>query len=274
MADNPRVSSDGSKIAVEVRDVDDTHIWVHEIDRDTWTELTANSSATAPVWSPDGRWLYYMSGDPGGGSAVWRKSADFTRPADLLWRSEGHLPYPESVPDDGRFLLYSAALGDQNDIWLLWLGDDRGAIPLTATPDISEEGPQVHPSGRFVAYTSRESERYKVYVQELSEDGVMGRRYTISDFGGSEPMWSRDGRSLYYRVGAQLIVVDVQVEPEFRSADPHVLIREFPGDPPVLRADYDVAPDGRFITAIPQSEWNMQRLDVVVNWFVDSGLRR
>ena len=87
-------------------------------------------------------------------------------------------------------------------------------------------------------------------------------------------MWSRDGRTLFYRVGTQLMAVDVELDPEFRAASTRLLIREFPGDPPRLRADYDVAPDGRFITSIPQNPWSASRLDIVVNWFEASGLRR
>jgi len=273
MADNPRLSKDGEKVALEVRGVLETRIWVDELDRGSWTELTTDAAGQAPVWSADGRWVYFMREDTDGRAAVWRKSIDFTSPADLLWRPEGHLPYPESVPDDGRFLLYSASFGDQNDIWLLWRTGDHSAIPLTQTPAISEEGVQAHPSGRWIAYTSLEASRSQIIVQELSENGSLGRRYIISGSGGAEPMWSRDGTMLYYRIGTQLIAVDIDTEPEFRAGEPRVLLREFPGDAPVLRADYDIAPDGRVITAIPQSQWNAQRLDVVINWFRESGLR-
>jgi serine/threonine-protein kinase len=274
LADNPRITDDGAKVAVEVREVDDTRVWVYEIDRNSWTELTPSSSSTAPVWAADGRWIYYMAADTDGHEAVWRKSVDFTTPAERLWRPANHIPYPESVPADGRFLVYSAALGDQNDIWLLWLDGERRAVPLIETPEISEEGAQIHPSGRWIAYTSALADRDQVFVQELSEQGALGRRYPISRSGGSEPMWSHDGRFLYYRYGAQMICVEVTTEPEFRTSAPRVLMREFPGDSPVLRADYDIAPDGTFITAVPLVDWSAQRLDVVINWFAESGLRR
>jgi len=272
-ADNPRLSKDGSKVAVEVREVGETNIFVHEIDRNSWTQLTTDAPGTAPVWSADGGWVYFMRADSDGRAAVWRKSTDFTRPAEMLWRPEGHLPYPESVPDDGRFLLYSAGLPDQNDIWLLWRGGNGDAVALTDTPSTSEEGAQAHPSGRWIAYTAREGGGSEIQVQELSSDGVLGRRYPVSPDGGSEPMWSRDGRTLYYRLGTQLLAVAVETEPEFRAAPPRVVMQEFPAEAPVLRADYDLAPDGRLITAIPNSSWSPQRLDVVINWFAQSGLR-
>ena len=273
LADNPRLSRDGTKVVAEVRDVSSTRIFVHEIDRSSWTELTPESSGAAPVWSPDGRWIYYMSSDVDG-AAVWRKSADFTSPPELVWRPQDHLAYPESMPEDGRFLVYSAGLGDQNDIWLLWLKGERRARALIESPAISEEGPQVHPTGRWIAYTSNETGRYEIYVHELSEQGALGRRSVISTLGGAEPMWSRDGRTLFYRVGTQLIAVACDLDDGFRAGEPRVVMREFPGDTPVLRADYDVAPDGRFLTSLPQAEWSAQRLDIVINWFAESGLRR
>jgi len=274
LADNPRITRDGAKIAVEVRSASDTRIWVHEIEPDSWTELTTESQGSAPVWSSDGDAIYFTAADTEGRAAIWKRAADVSEPAVMLWQPDGHLPFPESVPDDDRFLLYSAALPDQNDIWLLWLTGDHDAVPLTQTPGISEEGVQVHPSGRWFAYSSRETGRDEVYVHELSENGAVGRRYLISASGGAEPMWSRDGRTLFYRAGARLIAVDIDTDDQLRAGTPRILMHEFPGDSPVLRADYDIAPDGRFLTSIPLNSWSAQRLDIIVNWFEDAGLRR
>jgi len=271
-ADNPRVTGDGSKVVAEVRGVGETQIWIHEIDSGSWTELETVSPATAPVWSNDGRSVFFMSRGPDGRAAIWRQAADFSSRPELVWTPEGHLPFPESTPDDGRFLMYSAGLPDQNDVWLLWLDGNHGAIPLTQTPDISEEGSQVHPSGRWFAYTSRESGRYEVYVRELAVDGTVGRRYAISPAGGAEPMWSRDGSTLFYRVGTRLLAVDVSTDGGFRVNATRIVLHEFPGDTPVLRSDYDVAADGRFITSIPLNQFSVSRLDVVVNWLAESGL--
>ena len=77
-------------------------------------------------------------------------------------------------------------------------------------------------------------------------------------------MWSRNGRELFYRNGDALMVVAVQHDP-FRASSPRKLF-DMPGalhglDPYV--ADYDVAPDGRFISVRRDAA---PEINVVLNW--------
>ena len=91
-------------------------------------------------------------------------------------------------------------------------------------------------------------------------------RFQISSSGGGEPVWSRDGRRLFYRGNGAMWAVSVAAGDTF---DPGVAERLF-----VDRFDnkapshtgYDVGPDGRFLVighASPQTEL----LTVVLNWF-------
>ena len=73
-----------------------------------------------------------------------------------------------------------------------------------------------------------------------------GEPFRISEGPGTEPVWSRDGRELFYRTGNQLWAVDVETGPEFRWEPPHMLFEkpyEF-GIGGTGMPGYDVSLDG------------------------------
>ena len=78
-----------------------------------------------------------------------------------------------------------------------------------------------------------------------------GRRTTVSDNGGHQPRWSRDGRELFYVEGTTLIAASVDTSAEFsvRSRTP---LFEHPSFGRSFYPQYDVSADGqRFIIATP-----------------------
>ena len=94
---------------------------------------------------------------------------------------------------------------------------------------------------------------------------------TVSTDGGSEPVWSRDGRELFYRTRARLMVVSIQTTPAFRSSRPRQLF-EGPylsvSTIASLARTYDVAPDGQhFLMIEGGEEEGGNQLHVVLNWF-------
>ena len=78
----------------------------------------------------------------------------------------------------------------------------------------------ISPNGRWVAYISDESGQDEIYVQPFPEGG---QRWLISTGGGIEPMWSRDGRELFYRNGNQMMAVPTDTEPGFNAGTPRLL---------------------------------------------------
>lgn len=76
----------------------------------------------------------------------------------------------------------------------------------------------------------------------------LGQRHLVSTIGGNEPVWSRDGATIYFRNGNGVFGVDIDTEAGFRAGQPELMFEgpyflDFPGSG---SRNYDVAPDGRF----------------------------
>ena len=143
------------------------------------------------------------------------------------------------------------------------------AAPLIASP-YDEFAPIFSPDGHWLAYVSDESGRYEVYV----ESNPRGRgRWLISSGGGLEPLWSPDGRELFYRNGDALIAVPIQSTPTFSVSAPRVLFERALKSGIYDTLSYDITADGReFLMIERQLELVPNQLHVVLNW--DEELRR
>jgi eukaryotic-like serine/threonine-protein kinase len=127
----------------------------------------------------------------------------------------------------------------------------------------NERGAVFSRDGRWLALVTDESGRPEVYVQPFPGPGP---RVAVSTNGGLQPMWSRDGRELFYREGDWLMAVPIQLDP-FRVAGPRKLI-EFPAQYYNLDsnfADYDVAHDGHFL-AVRNDSVAPREIHVILNW--------
>src|SRR4029450_6028345 len=101
-----------------------------------------------------------------------------------------------------------------HDLWKL--APDGKISPLVTSP-FRDWSPNVSPDGRYVAYMSNEPGHDDVYAIPFSGQG---ERVMISLDGGTGPVWSRDGRELFYRAGDALMSVEV------RSTDPTLVLGE------------------------------------------------
>jgi serine/threonine-protein kinase len=144
---------------------------------------------------------------------------------------------------------------------------NSGAEEMLLSSPITELDPTLSPDDRFMAYVSDESGRREVYIRALNG----AARVQVSSDGGDEPVWSPQGRELFYRRGAQMIAVPVSTASTVTLGKPVVLFEgRFEVDP--FRGDatnYDVTPDGqRFIMVRPaaDSARSLLQLNVVVNW--------
>ena len=125
----------------------------------------------------------------------------------------------------------------------------------------------ISPDGRWLAYWSDQTGRPEVYIQPFPSGGA---RTPVSINGGDAPKWSADGRELYYLSGRTMMSVEVDTEPSLRVGRPVELFDATPyrRNNPGASAQYDVAPDGRFLmirTATLRAE-TADNLIVITNW--------
>ena len=168
------------------------------------------------------------------------------RPADGSGTAErlttpGNAVFPTSFSPNGETLTYTELHPETGlDVWTLSI-DSGEARPLLGT-GFTEAGAMFSPDGNYLTFTSNESGREEVYVRAYP--GTEGR-WQVSTDSGNEPMWSRDGKELFYRAGTSLMVVDVTTEPSFEAAKPRVLFEAPYDQAGALYANYDVSSDGR-----------------------------
>lgn len=171
--------------------------------------------------------------------------------------------FPESWSPDGQLLSILEVTKGNNDISILDL-QTRELRPFLATR-FFEWGPAFSPDGRWIAYTSDESGQFEVYVQPWPPTGGKWQVSTTAG-GNEEPVWSRNGRELFYRNGRRWMAVPISTLPVFSAGAPRVL---FQGDYiNVSGLEYDASPDGRrFLVLQPVEKSRPTELHVVVNWF-------
>ena len=161
--------------------------------------------------------------------------------------------------------------------------DDIGIVSLEAEGEVSplvqtafnERNAEVSPDGQWLAYESDESGQLEIYVRPFPD--VDTGRWPVSTGGGTQPLWARDGRELFYRSGAAVMVVSIQTGSPFVAGSPAVVFERPYLVGPGGRA-YDIAPNGqRFLMLREGADGDSQnappdRFIIVENWFEE--LRR
>jgi serine/threonine-protein kinase len=257
----PVLSPDGGRLAVTVQGARDD-VWVQDLERRSWTRLTAEGDNTDAAWSPDGRQLVFSS-TRSGPFNLFRVAADGGGDAQQLTQ-ERTMAMSSSVSPDGSVVAF-AVLDTQTgwDVRLLPLGAGGAPRPLVATR-FTETYAAFSRDGRYIAYVSNESGRSEVYVRGYAQDG----KWPVSSAGGTEPVWSADGQELFFRSGDALFSASVRTAGAFSAGPPRPVLRG-PYEPGINGyPNYDVARDGtRFLMVKPpaQREAPLQ-LVVVPDW--------
>lgn len=257
---DPRLSPDGSRLALTIRRDGDADVWVYAFATRSLTRLTRGAENLYPAWAPDGRSITFAS-TRRGGLDLYRVAADGRGEPTLLWSGPGD-DVPDSWAPDGRTLFFrTTEPATSRDIWALRVdGGRRRGQPVIET-EADERSAMISPDGRWLAYTSSRSGVSQVYVLDWPRASTVRQ---VSTGSGAEPLWARDGRELFYRAGDSLIAVEVATKPGFRVLSRAVLF-ESPFAANGFRTNYDVAPDGRRFIAIRSGEAPAQ-LVVLMNW--------
>ena len=267
-----RLSPDGQRCAMEVRD-DQTgriDIWLGDLTRAVTSRLTSSQGISdSPVWSPDGKRIAFASNRTG----VWKiyevPARESGEPKILLDTPDDKTPTDWSP--DGAILAFNSSGPGTNFVWdirALTLSDHSvRSLIRSAFGDVSG---RFSPDGRWLAFSSNETGREEVYVQELAQGS---RRWRVSPGGGTQPVWRRDGRELYYLAGGDTLMA-VAWEP--RSSEVARATVLFKAGIPSSGSDiplFDVSPDGqRFLVNTTLQHQASPPLTLVVNWRAESKL--
>ena len=242
---HPRISPDGRKLAIEVEG--SSHdVFVYDFTSDVLTNITLDGISHWPIWSPDGQRIGYRSG-PMGRFQLWQVAADRSGPAERL-AVDVTSATAESYHPDGRTIAYTdTTYGKPVKIAVMSLDGDPSPQPLDEAA-FAQGSPKFSPDGRSLAYCTNESGRPQVYVKAFPGPGA---KIQVSNDGGTDPVWRRDGRELFYRNGDRMMAVAVSGDNAFGR--PQELWRgpyspgmsTSCGAPGLTSSNYDVTPDGQ-----------------------------
>ena len=281
---SPRLAPDGTRVAVDIED-DDRDIWMWDLARRTMTRVTSDPAADKePAWTPDGRRLVFASGRGGLGLNLFWQPADGTGVPERL-TDGARIRGADTISPDGRGVVVREPDGHGTvDLTLLDLGTGRPAPPASTGTRTLVRSPhadlnaEISPDGRWLAYQSNGSGAFEVYVRPFPS--TEAGQWRVSREGGTEPLWARDGRELFYRspTGALMRVAATRSDAWTAEAPTQL----FEGSPYVLagkgdfsqlaRRTYDVSPDGRRFLMIKNPGGRptasaAPRIVVVQNWF-------
>ncbi|HUR36999.1 MAG TPA: protein kinase [Terriglobales bacterium] len=224
--DAPQFSPDGTRLAIQLFEPGKLpDVYVYDWKRDTLTRLTfAPEGDTAPVWTPDGRWITYTSGQTGGSPNLYWSRSDGTGEAQRLTESK-HTQFPGGWHPSGKFLAFTQSDPKTAvDIMILPMeGDDKsgwkpGKPTVFLNGPFAEFWPSFSPDGRWLAYSSNETGRNEIYVRPFpAGEG----KWQVSSEGGQHATWSKNGKELFYRgnVTGEIMVAEYKVAGNSFQAD-------------------------------------------------------
>jgi serine/threonine-protein kinase len=248
-----RLSPDGSRLALMVSQGSSSDLWIYDSQRGSKTRLTNGMGVNAyPVWSPDGRFVVFQSA----GGIFWTRADGAGKPQPLTQSKISQ--FPTSFTPDGTRLVFteltSGAGADirtvpvENRSGQLWAGQPELFLKTAAVNTFAA----FSPDGRWLAYADAESGSYEVYVRAFPDKGT---KVQVSNAGGTMPIWSRNGRELFYRTEDQRIMVaNYTARGELFLADkPRVWFGKQLANLG-LTLNFDLAPDGKHFLMLVSAE--------------------
>ena len=265
---HPMFSPDGRRLSLDFSSIEGRNVWILGLEEGTLTRASFDRDGHDATWTPDGRFITYIvpvNRRDGLTLVLLRKRPGSAEPPDTLLASR-LLSYTGVWLQDGSALVTTAAglrrdAGASDSAGVSSRADaaivrnaGRGPIePLVASP-FAEQFVGVSPDGRWLSFVSDQSGRDEVYVRDLAgeQDQVL-----VSLDGGTEPVWSHDGRELYYRETGQgdpyLVAASISTRPTLAVTGRKRLfpVSDIVGTNP--HANYDVSPDGKTFVMVRRS---------------------
>jgi serine/threonine-protein kinase len=270
----PRISPDGTQIAFSSEDGKEQAIWVYDVSSTAAPrQLTVGGNNRFPVWSADGRRIAFQS-DREGDFAIFWQLADGTGSAERLTSPEkGVLHYPESWKPGSDIFLFRMATGQSKYSLWTFSTQDKKAMPFGGVQSTKPPNAVFSPDGQWVAYYSDEAGGNVLWLQPFPATGIKHRLGTDGD--NHHPLWSPDGKELFYVRGpSQLSVRSIKTSPTFSSGYPAPVpvptatVRLLLNIPASHRA-FDITRAGKIValTNVPAPGTpTTPQIHVVLNW--------
>ncbi len=259
----PQLSPDNSKLAYAAGDVDAEDVWIFDFKKEAAGRLTFGKKAGSPLWTPDGKFLYYAASAP---PAIIIQPADGSSPGKEILKSVVPV-FPAAIMDKGRKMVVSMLAAQ--DIMIADLEKNAKQVALIKG-DPYAYGGSVSPDGRFITYGVNEAGGLDVYVRSLPD---LKGKWQISTNGGINPVWSPRGDEIFYvsTVG-KMMAVSVKTTPVFSYGPPRELFDVsqmlFPNTPVT---NFDVTKDGQRFIMVQNTRTSsrISSFNYVQNWIAE-----
>jgi Tol biopolymer transport system component/predicted Ser/Thr protein kinase len=192
-----RISPDGSRVVMQKGWAPTTSPWIFDFKRGVLSRMDEEGSR--PAWSADGRQVIYYRGSE---RALVRKNLDSPQPGKTVARLEADLGTAFDWSPDEQFAVVESPRG----LVAFALNDPTTSHPLTSRA--KDYFPRFSPDGKWLAYHSRQSDKYEVFVQDFPEGRT---RIQVSNQGGVIPLWRGDQKELFYLTpDGRIMAVDIR----------------------------------------------------------------
>jgi len=237
----PRISPNGHQVTFDTEDREPA-VWIADFPSLKQMRRLPGF-AQYPMWSSDGGRIFFI-GIHNNQQALYWRPADGTGDAELL---QDPARAPEHWLPKLQSITYITLNAGDYDIWRYSLAEKK-ATSMIQIPRSSQHSSRVSPDERWLAYVSDETGRFEVYVQSIPATAV---KFQITKDGGEHPVWSPDGRELFFNKNDRLFSVAIQTSSTVTAGAPIALpITGFIQD--VGRRQFDITADGKqFLMLFP-----------------------
>jgi len=254
-----QISPDETRLAISYGSAAEGIVFLG-LDREREEPFTSNRfNNSIPIWSPDGSAVAYMNDASGRFLPVLHPldGSPMPLPIPESWIEA----FPESWSSNG--FLAVAVISSGSDFDVLALDLEEGSVVEVAATEALEWAAAFSPDGKWIAYTSDEQRDYGVYIRSFPPTG---EALLVSQGYGEEPIWSRDGSTLFYRSLDRFMAVEVQTTPDLRVSDPREVLRGPYIN--IFHRSFDVWPDGQSLIVVePAGEETATSLEMIQGWF-------
>jgi serine/threonine-protein kinase len=264
-----RVSPDGSRLSLDLRD-EEEDVWIWDLKREVLSRLTDDPGTDQyGLWTPDHHIITASTAN--GRLELFRRRPDGIGQAQQLTdtSAERLVPFPNAVTPDGKTVIFRAVVPEgRNDLFVAEIGGDKTVRKLIASQHDETNAALSH-DGAYVAFESdMTGNRREVFIRPFPD--VEAYQVPVSTDGGSEPLWSPDGREIFYLGNDRLMAVRVtRASGRIELEKPVALFETgsyyFGGQ----GRNYDVDPSGqRFVMVKNVSDGPAQPrpITIVLNW--------